>query len=725
MRIGRRTLNVVAFWFLFLTAVPLNAQSDAAAFKSVSDFVGGIADRPRRVIYTPYPVSATYGVMHGFVHVTNGSVALARTDMVVDGALPIVFRRGYSSTRGTSEDFGSAGWRLTIDERIDRGASGTYLYRYGNGTTVTLSADGRIASDLERFLSDVSSVSIGSDGQVIVATRTGLTKRFRSVGTAYRIVAVADSYGNWLKFARRTDGRIERIDGSSGHWLKIDRDSAGRIRKITDSDSRTAYFELDGAGRLHEVFDLGGQPWTYSYDSSNRLRAAETPNGFTDVRFEYDSSGRVRAASTNDLTTSFSYTNGQTVADDPHGVRVTYAASHSGVTRQVNNGLGTVTSIEFGQNGLPTTLYKNGALSAQFSYRETGAVAKIVSADGERYEVRFDSLGRATSARGDEGGLVYSVSRYGPGLVPESIAYGDGSSESVQYSSSGELQRHTARNRRVLDFQRQGRTWSIRSSSGKFALLELNNVGSLERLSVNNASQVRFEYNDLGLREALQTSWGGISQYQYTSSGSLFRVGAGHIEEGLADYTYVFGEGQRVKSVISSAGDRDDLTYDETGLLKELRSSDQGTLRLDYDGFGRLEYAEWVGSAPLRYQYGPGEPDIVAQQTVRALPVFNQQREPSDFASSFDVGLTRIRPSNLGILVFDDLWRELRFAADPTKWQPAVYLNQSIAALRLDALLGESGSDVEAFVHPTNRLFVPREYWSINCCTCPCNGACP
>ena len=73
--------------------------------------------------------------------------------------------------------------------------------------------------------------------------------------------------------------------GLAGTDLKIDRDSAGRIRKITDSDSRTAYFELDGAGRLHEVFDLGGQPWTYSHDSSQWLRAAETPNGFTDRSF--------------------------------------------------------------------------------------------------------------------------------------------------------------------------------------------------------------------------------------------------------------------------------------------------------------------------------------------------------------------------------------------------------------------------------------------------------
>ena len=186
MRIGRRTLNVVAFWFLFLTAVPLNAQSDAAAFKSVSDFVGGIAPTgPASRSSTRYPLfAATYGVMHGFVHVTNGSVALARTDMVVDRALPIVFRRGYSSTRGTSEDFGSAGWRLTTTSGSTAARPAPTCIAMAMVTTVTLSADGRIASDLERFLSDVSSVSIGSDGQVIVATRTGLTKRFRSVGTA-------------------------------------------------------------------------------------------------------------------------------------------------------------------------------------------------------------------------------------------------------------------------------------------------------------------------------------------------------------------------------------------------------------------------------------------------------------------------------------------------------------------------------------------------------------
>ena len=124
----------------------------------------------------------------------------------------------------------------------------------------------------------------------------------------------------------------------------------------------------------------------------------------------------------------------------------------------------------------------------------------------------------------------------------------------------------------------------------------------------------------------------------------------------------------------------------------------------------------------LEYRYAPGEPDIVAQLSARALPAYNQQREINDFGSRFDVRLTRVRPASIGLFTDDEVSQEITLASDPSRWNPAAYLTRSVAALKVDDLLGEDPRGVGAFTTPSNRLFVPAEYWSVNCCICLCQN---
>lgn len=122
-----KALRVVARVFFFraliLSIVPgLGAAHPAAQdvrvttreeFKPAAEFLANVTDRRRRVVYTPYPVSAQLGVVRDFVHVSDGSAVLSRIDLVVDAPLPIVLRRAYHSARADSADFGAVGWRLT------------------------------------------------------------------------------------------------------------------------------------------------------------------------------------------------------------------------------------------------------------------------------------------------------------------------------------------------------------------------------------------------------------------------------------------------------------------------------------------------------------------------------------------------------------------------------------------------------------------------------------
>jgi len=102
------------------------------------------------------------------------------------------------------------------------------------------------------------------------------------------------------------------------------------------------------------------------------------------------------------------------------------------------------------------------------------------------------------------------------------------------------------------------------------------------------------------------------------------------------------------------------------------------------------------------------------------MQLAGQQRESTDFASRFDTGLTRIRPAGMGLLTFNEMSGEIVLAADPTKWDPMAPISRSISALRIETLLEDERNGIQEFTYPANHFFVPREYWSVNCCICLC-----
>jgi uncharacterized protein RhaS with RHS repeats len=321
-----------------------------------------------------------------------------------------------------------------------------------------------------------------------------------------------------------------------------------------------------------------------------------------------------------------------------------------------------------------------------------------------------------SQTRGD----LYRVERYGPALLPESVVHSDGNREEAVFGAGGELTRLVARDG-ALTFSREGSLWRISEDSGRQIKLQFNSVGRLLSADTPEGYTLRFSYNDIGLRESTETSYGAVVRYQYDASGSLFFSQSGYAKaEHIPAHTYTFGVDHRVDAVTGSAGDQHDYVYGPTGLLNVLRSSVlTRDVTFQYDELARLARVEFEGKT-INHYYAPGEVDVAARAAVRTLPVFNQQREITEFPSRFDAGLTRIRAAGLGLLTYDDTRHELTLAANPTRWDPMAPLTRSIAASRVAGLLRDKMPGLQAFTIPSNRLFVPREYESVNCCICMC-----
>ena len=94
-----------------LTAANADEESGVSeTFKTYVGMFNELSERRRRVVYTPYPTSPKFGVLHNFVHVGSGAAAFARIDLVIDAPMPIIVRRAYNSNRTDEGILGK--WRL-------------------------------------------------------------------------------------------------------------------------------------------------------------------------------------------------------------------------------------------------------------------------------------------------------------------------------------------------------------------------------------------------------------------------------------------------------------------------------------------------------------------------------------------------------------------------------------------------------------------------------------
>jgi len=713
---------LLLFVLVLLLGATASAHGDEVTakdrFRPYAQFLADVGDRPRRIIYTPYPVSAHRGVVQAFVHVSDGTVVLSRTDLVVDAPFPIVLRRAYHSARSRSADLGSSGWHFTLCETIERASGGGFTYRYGNGATLRFLANGALASRLDANLTDVLSLREVPASHLEVLTRTGLTKTFVLVAGRFRLVSVKDAYGNAMNLEYSPDGLLRHVGNSSGVWLELVRDERGRVIRARDARGRSVEYGYAASGVLARVVDAGGHEWQYAYDHAGRLASTRTPNGVEDLAWTYDGAGRAVQSRANGQPYAYVYEGARTDVRDPEGRSTRFWSAPSGITVAVETAVAR-TELALDSDGLPAKLFRNGTLVAQLQ-GDGEQRAFLTASDGTAYRMRFDAIGRLWSVSSDAHGGLYDVEGYGPALIPAGLRYADQTLEGVIFDARGEIASFRRRDGSILGFDRIGAFWRIRNSQGAEAELLFDPIGRLSTATAANGRRLFFGYNDTGLREQVTSSDGSRVRYQYDASGNLFHSQVSTTDASRPGFSYVLGEGQRVDSVVSSEGTRTAFEYSKAGKLIGVRPPAGARLQFQYDDLQRLKRVTQGYGAPIEYDYSSNEPDIVAQLTRRALPVYNQQREPNDFGSRFETLQTRIRASNLGWFTFDETLRELAFAADVTQWSPLSVVTRSVDSWRVEALLGSDTRAINAFAMPANRLSVPPEYWSVNCCICLC-----
>jgi len=145
------------------------------------------------------------------------------------------------------------------------------------------------------------------------------------------------------------------------------------------------------------------------------------------------------------------------------------------------------------------------------------------------------------------------------------------------------------------------------------------------------------------------------------------------------------------------------------------------TTRFTYDRLNRLAEIVVPEGRRLHYSYRDGEPDLRLQMDHHTGRAFSERITSGlTFSSALELIKNRTEASTFGVVRFDRAMVDYRLASEFGVALPDAVAASAVARIRVMGL-GEAGNKKKTFDAPSNVLFIPAEYWAVNCCL-PCGG---
>lgn len=695
--------------------------------RSATHQVNELSNRRRLTTFFTNEQSPFYGVQINYVNVRRGNLTFLNRDLVRLDRMPIVFGRVYDSQLAGPSDFGP-GWKLTVAETIRR-TGATLEYWDASGSVYELTVNGDSISSEHTYLTGIGEGLFR--GNEIELRVSELTKRFQRIRDTYYLSEVEDSLGQTLRMEYQGTA-ISRIVSSNGRAIEIERDSSGRIVMARDDSGRTVGYEYDPEGNLSRFHDVAGGSWELSYDMRSLLTVVTDPRDATALHAEYDESGRAGEVSVLFDSMVFNYDPLSTRVDNPLGTSATFWHHASGLTRAAQDFEGANTEIEFNEELQPVLLQFNGGTVARLSYDGVGRLGALqaqINGAPEETLFDYDQAGRLLEVTRD--GDVIAAYRYGLNgqVITAMDPHGD---REYRYTAEGLLRRLRV-GTRVLDID----------TSERGLLLGFGHDEDLVQIRYDDRDQVlelfyrteeedvaevrsRFNYAASGLRSGgeyvVNSVDMGTIAYDYDSVGNLTDIELESPEGEKATQTYTLGSNNQVIEISSANAPSILFEYDAAG--RPTRSlMDHYETRWAYDRVGRLSSMSINGTSFLQSGYGPMDVDAATEAddhtplTAIAAPVAS-----SIFGSLEAVAYARVRGTAYGPIRFSQTMARFTIAQTLIPAPDAVLLaslKRRFVPIHPHVAGAPAVSPIPlGFDKPSNGLFLPAEYSSLNCYYC-------
>jgi YD repeat-containing protein len=697
--------------------------SEAGALHQVNE----LSNRRRLTTFFINEQTPFYGVQLNYVNVGRGNLTFLNRDLVRLGRIPIVMGRVYDSQLAGQSDFGG-GWKLSLVETIERDG-GNLRYVDAGGSVHRLELDGmRIRSPYPHL----TGIERGRRVGPLVELEVGdLIKRFKPIGNALYLDEVRNREGDHLRL-EYAGTRVVRVTSNHGRFVAVERDSSGRILALEDDAGRTVGYEYDSAGWLVGVTDAGGRPWRLEYDPRGLLTSVEDPRESISLAATHGEDARVRSVRVLFDAMSFEYQGSSTTVRNALQQAATFWQAPSGLTTVAQDFAGSVTELSLSEQLRPVSLTFDGGLIAELGYQADGTLqtlTSLVTGAPEATELVYDVAGRLLSVL-TEG---ETVAEYGYDARGRVTSAADTSGHRA-YEYAGRDVRRLTINYSGLDLFTNGLGLlnGFRNEQ-QTVRLAYNDRDQLHRINFSQEgrqSQTVFEYGTAGLRTAATyTSGDGEAAltFGYDDVGNLtelFGVSADGRESGQ---TYILGDNNQL-SILRNQ-ERPDLVFEydfagrPTASLFDERRKDYR-----YDDLGRLEAVSEDGIQILQSSYGPMDVDAATEADGHtAFVAVEAPIASAIFGSLEEIAYARTRGTPYGPIRFNASMARFVLAEARVPSPDSVLLASfHRRSLPISAAAhGYAGHATEVvgpeplgFDKPSNGLFLPAEFSSLNCFYC-------
>lgn len=226
-----------------------------------------------------------------------------------------------------------------------------------------------------------------------------------------------------------------------------------------------------------------------------------------------------------------------------------------------------------------------------------------------------------------------------------------------------------------------------------------------------------YQYNPRGFRETANYSYGVTSRMNYDAVGNLIH----HAYDGpgieTAAQNYELGDHNEVLHLRSEGVDAPDVSYryDEAGRVFDMQAGDR-TASVAYDVLDRAIRVTRDGETLVEYDYASLDIDAATEEDKRTGEVWVPAGTSGVFGTMNSIVYARPLPTEYGPLAYDPRLKTLR--VETTSMIPDTILLSSLA--RRVVPLDGNAANPTPFGHdlPSNSLFIPPEYRSVNCRIC-------
>ena len=401
------------------------------------------------------------------------------------------------------------------------------------------------------------------------------------------------------------NGRLDYIQDSNGNSVTAGY-TGSLLTALTHSDGDALALSYNSMGLLSEVVDPAGRVTTYTYDSNGQLIAASNSQGtytytylngqgiaqehaLASVRnpdgthnfFGYDAQGRLIEQSRDNASSAVTY-----AYLSPGGYTMTDSA-------------GATTTVLYEINGKPAFIKDPLGNIYRATYDADGRVTLISNPDGSAASVTYDGQGNPrieVDPLGDTSRLVTDPQNGGL----QTFQNANGDTTSLSYDSQGNLASVIQPDGTGVQYSynAQGRVAQSTDALGRVTKYSYDNHGKLTRRDNPDGTYVTYSYDPHGNMIAVADASGTIA-LSYDAADRPIQIT--YPDGRFLKYSY---DAAGRKAQVNQDGFIVDYSYDSSSRLQRITDGNGGLIAsYSYDGLDRLQRQDSGNGTYTTYQY--------------------------------------------------------------------------------------------------------------------------